>query len=85
MPVRFPDMAGHLYRPSNGTEGYLFMEEFCERCELYDDDDGCGILERSFWNDIDEPDYPREWVFDANGCPTCTAFVETEGPDAIQD
>ena len=77
MPVHLPDAAGEPYRPSNGTEGEMFACEFCYRCSRYgNDEDGyCDIQIRSFWSDIGEPDYPAEWVFDAEGYPTCTAFT----------
>lgn len=74
-------MISHLpqkYRPSNGTEGLLFMESFCFRCRKDNFDmstgaGGCQILADSLCFDIDDPNYPREWVY-IDGEPTCTAF-----------
>jgi len=70
----------HLYRPSNGTEGEIFMERFCYRCtklSVDDDSKDCDILTRSFWYAIGDPEYPKEWIAnDATGLqdPRCTAF-----------
>lgn len=61
------------YRPSNGSEGDMFMERWCEYCEK-DAKQGCPILAASFSYDADEPEYPEELTFDANGQPCCTAF-----------
>lgn len=81
------------YRPANGTEGLLFYDAWCLRCqrdESYRQDqnsgDPCDILTRSFAFAIDDPDYPVEWIEDDVEWPTpsnprCTAFleIETEG------
>ena len=56
----------------------MFQARFCDRCEHQPenpDDGGCGILLRSMVHDIDEDEYPTEWVRDENG-PRCTAFHE---------
>ena len=68
------------YRPSNGTEGEIFMEGFCYRCTKEPD---CEILSNTLALDIDDRDYPKEWRrrTDSNGWPgtaECTAF-EKEG------
>lgn len=83
------------YRPSNGTEGEIFISYFCCRCErdksLRDDPEegiGCHILANSFAYSINDPNYPKEWVRDEDADITmiggngarCTAFVE-EGKD----
>lgn len=67
------------YRPSNGTEGEIFMEQFCHRCAKYPDDPNdpnqCDILARSFFHQVGEPEYPKEWIEDGNlENPRCTAF-----------
>lgn len=76
-----------LYRPSNGSEGECFMAEFCHRCKhdakfrlTRDGKDGCQILADSLFLGVDDPNYPREWRYDANDRPTCTAFLD-EGDD----
>lgn len=71
------------YRPSNGTEGMIFDEQWCAHCtrdaafrEDMDANDGCPILAATFALDINHPDYPPEWVVDDKGYPKCTAFTE---------
>jgi hypothetical protein len=75
-----------LYRPSNGTEGECFQEAWCCKCErdrAYADGGpdvdpalGCKILVDTFAFRVTDPQYPKEWTFDKNGEPCCTAFVE---------
>ena len=71
------------YRPSNGTEGDMFMSKFCDKCakcNMHDDDkDPCKILGASMMYNISDPEYPKEWIEDENG-PKCTAFIP-EGQD----
>lgn len=80
------------YRPSNGTEGMIFFEEWCFRCKKDDlfrceDPDKsttrCDILDKTMALDSDDPEYPKEWVYDPGkidegGHPQCTAFEEME-------
>lgn len=74
------------YRPSNGTEGELFMERFCYRCKhddkyqrTQDPEDGCPIIPGTLIYEIDDPKYPTEWVQDDDGANArCTAFVPME-------
>jgi hypothetical protein len=64
--------AGRRWRPSNGTEGELFRAAFCDRCEH-----GrirCTIEGATFAHQVNDPEYPNEWQFGADGQPTCTAF-----------
>ena len=68
------------YRPSCGTEGLDFQEEFCFRCakdakyrETDDGADGCPILTASYLYPVSDRLYPKEWVQDERG-PRCTAF-----------
>lgn len=67
------------YRPSNGTEGEMFMGRFCERCvkDNPDEDQGCEILMMTMALDTDDEGYPSEWVQDHNG-PRCTAFEQRQ-------
>jgi hypothetical protein len=64
---------GKPYRPPNGEDGMIFMETFCDRCSK-DITNACTILFGSLSYDIDDPEYPKEWVYDADRNPTCTAF-----------
>lgn len=73
------------YRPSNGTEGDIFMADWCEKCALFnpdDEDKACMINLRSLAHSIDDPEYPAEWQYSDGGVPMCTAFT-TETDDAI--
>ncbi|MGC1494191.1 MAG: hypothetical protein WA790_00170 [Sulfitobacter sp.] len=66
------------YRPSNGTEGDIFMAEWCERCALsnFDDPDtSCMINLRALAHSIGDPEYPAEWNYTNGGIPQCTAFT----------
>ncbi len=71
-------MSGELYRPSNGTEGDGFIAAWCVRCER-DRDKNCDILGRTFVFDIDDAEYPREWVRGKTG-PMCTAWIPLGDP-----
>src|SRR3990167_10118962 len=64
------------YRPSCGTEGMNFMEVFCCKCAKDDGQGyGCNIAGRTFKYEINDPQYPSEWIYDENKKPTCTAFI----------
>ena len=69
---------GKPYRPSNGTEGMYFIAEFCEQCihekwmhTQCEGDKKCDILSRSLIYDLDDPEYPEEWIY-KDGKPICT-------------
>lgn len=66
------------FRPSNGTEGHGFIGEWCCNCER-DRDGDCKIVAATFAYDVDDPEYPKEWVEDERG-PRCTAFVQFGDP-----
>ena len=70
------ERAGQKYRPSNGTEGDMFMESFCDRCQHDDleNDMPCQIIAKTFYLDVDDEDYPEEWQYAAGGQPTCTKY-----------
>ena len=67
------------YRPSNGTEGMYFTSEFCENC-IHDNPDynakspRCEILTLTMCLSANDPDYPKEWIYNDNNEPTCTKF-----------
>lgn len=76
------------YRPSNGTEGEGFISHFCCQCARSehlqpgagtDTMAGCPILDLTFIHDVEDPEYPAEWVRDAEGA-RCTAFVPEGEP-----
>ena len=81
----WPDQVGKAYRPGSGTEGCAFDDAWCSGCardaeyrEGGDDADpalGCKILADSFCYDINDPKYPKEWIYGRDGRPRCTAFT----------
>ena len=69
------------YRPSNGPEGMWFIEEYCSHCihenfinTAKDDDKKCQILSDTMIYRINDPEYPKEWIYDKNGEPICTEY-----------
>jgi len=66
------------YRPSNGTEGDSFIEEWCERCQHEDVENEilCPILTATYAYYVDDPNYPGQWCYDANGRPVCPSYKE---------
>ena len=79
------------YQPSNGSEGIDFTETYCMNCTHCDPDPygekQCDILCRSMVYNINDPEYPREWVKDDDGRnPRCTAWVKWDwGNDGDPD
>lgn len=70
------------YRPSNGTEGEMFLSAFCEHCihERFlntqkDGDKKCGILDKMILLDTDHKNYPEELTYDSSGFAVCTAYI----------
>ena len=70
------------YCPGNGTEGCMFMSEYCDVClkdmkyrRTLDGDDGCKILIDAMMYDKSDEEYPKEWTYDKDDSPTCTAFI----------
>lgn len=62
------------YRPSNGDEGYSFIDRFCCNCTR-DRQQNCSILARSMAYEVKDKDYPKEWVQDiGGGNARCTSF-----------
>jgi len=69
------------YRPSNGTEGMIFMEHFCFECihEKFSHtqnqaDLKCEIMTNSMIYDLDESGYPKEWIRNEREEPLCTEW-----------
>lgn len=80
---QFPDRCGKPFRPANGTEGEMFMEAFCYQCihERWThrmkedrDEDKCDTMSRSILYDLEDKEYPNEWVFNSEGWPVCTRW-----------
>lgn len=80
------EYAGKPYKPSNGTEGMVFIENWCRHCardkamregepiEECDDRELCPIIARSFSGEA------TEWVYGTDGQPRCTEYVEQGQP-----
>lgn len=72
------------YRPSNGTEGDGFISAWCGKCERSGRPGkpcdaghevlGCSIVGRTMAFNIEDTEYPDEWIHGKDG-PECTAFV----------
>ncbi len=74
------------FRPSNGTEGELFITGWCGNCARdkscseginIDDcaeEELCEIIGKTMRFSLDDPEYPEEWQF-KGGFPVCTAFI----------
>lgn len=83
----YVERAGQQYTPSNGTEGMVFISEWCADCardksiregvELSecDDNEVCTIVAASFRGEA------KEWVYGEDGQPRCTAFHEFGTPE----
>lgn len=79
------ELAGKPYRPGSGTEGMAFDEHWCNHCtrdlayrEGGDDANpaiACQIIADTFAYDVDDPEYPKEWIYGRDGRPCCTAFT----------
>lgn len=65
------------WRPSNGTGGDIFYEDWCAKCHREQGARQCKIFTKTLIFREDEPGYPKEWVSDDDGRnPRCTAFRE---------
>ena len=64
------------YRPSNGSEGELFMASWCDNCQKQP---VCDIPGNAMAFGVSDPLYPPEWTYDECGQPCCTAFEVAEG------
>lgn len=78
--TRLEACAGELYRPANGTEGDIWESILCEGCahykpDKYGTDCESGLIMAAMAHYTNEDGYPKEWVYDSNGDPTCTAWV----------
>lgn len=68
------------YCPSNGSEGDWFESEFCMQCINTNPDPTkrpqCQIWCAAVCHTVNEPGFPKEWTYDSNNKPTCTAWVK---------
>lgn len=65
--------AGFKWRPSNGTEGEIFRESWCEKCKK-DANEDCPILAATLAFSVEDEKYPMEWQYGEDGQPKCSAF-----------
>ena len=77
------------YRPSNGTEGDIFIGHWCASCardkhasegkpiEECEDNELCPILGKTMAHDVDDPEFPGDWIYDGDGKPCCTSWLST--------
>lgn len=70
----FPEAAGQHFMPSNGTDGMVFMDAFCDNCiHQHPDPDKTpqcdDILLQSLIGE-----QPAEWIFNKRGWPICTKW-----------
>jgi len=74
---RVKETGQRAYRPANGTEGDIFMSEFCYRCtkDHPETEDYCDIIARTMALDVDEDGYPGQWIYGDDGRPRCMAFL----------
>ena len=75
------------YKPRHEDDLGQFLDEWCCNCardkamseglpvEECDDNERCNIIADTFAYAIDDPKYPKEWIYD-EGKPCCTAFIE---------
>lgn len=71
--------AGQKFRPSNGTEGQIFIGSWCFQCAR-DANHDCPIVAATFRYTVEEAEYPQEWQYGPDGQPLCTAFVHEGDP-----
>ena len=83
------------YRPNSGIEGMWFISQWCVNCKRdrvangsveagdENDEDMCPIIAATFAHDIDDPEYPVEWIRDADGRPCCTEFEDVGDPGGV--
>jgi len=73
-------MENRKYCPSNGSEGDWFEDKFCMNCINTNPDPTkkpqCAIWCAAVCHHVNEAGFPKEWIYDANNEPTCTAWVK---------
>lgn len=86
-----------LFRPSNGTQGDGFISGWCMKCARdkplsegkdYDectDNEICKIVLMTQAYNIEDEEYPREWQYNEDGEPICTAFIQAGYPIPLKD
>lgn len=75
--ARRASSAGKKWRPSNGTEGEIFMDSWCSECAR-DKNQNCPILAATLCHEVTDAEYPSDWQYGDDGQPKCTAFETRE-------
>ena len=65
---------GAPMQPPNGTYGEYFHAAFCYRCARDTERRPCRIWGRALGFGIEDPEYPKEWIYGGDGHPLCTAW-----------
>lgn len=81
LAAAFKGHAGEKWRPSNNTEGEVFIGSWCCQCAGMD---LCKILTATCAFGEDDPEYPVEWQIGTDGQPVCTAFHRPGEPIPTQ-
>lgn len=77
--VELPQPETAPYRPSNGTVGESFRNDWCDRCGKDSPSRPCSIFGRTLFHDIGDPEYPEEWQEAPSSTDArCTAFEARE-------
>ncbi len=83
-------VVGRQYVPSNGSEGYAFMDSWCRNCardkamregvdyDECDDNELCPIIAAAFTGKADE------WRELEDGTLICTAYIEADQPIPVR-
>lgn len=72
---------GTPYRPANAAEGEIFILMHCGHCARRP---RCTIPNYAAIFEIGEPDYPKQWVHDDEGQPSCSAFEMRRPPETAR-
>lgn len=63
------------YRPSNGTEGDIFMGQFCRQCTK---NFKCDIQIKTMAYDVEDNEYPVEWQRSSEGIKIYAGMKDSE-------
>jgi len=74
--VRYSNQHGSTPGQATKKEGDEFEAQFCDKCKKDDYTNGilCPILADVLIFSIDHKSYPKAWIYDDTGKPTCTDF-----------
>ncbi len=86
--MRCVSLAGQRYCPASGSEGVAFEDAWCCQCVHYRE------VDKEVWDcrldilgqahavaDVTLPEFPKEWVYDIDGLPSCTRFEDVPADD----